>query len=98
MPHHEFPFMQPEGSEADMFIQWKGTNVCLDFHCPCGTSGHYDGGFAYFIHCPTCDTVFEMGTQVIAKRRPDLGPDGPSVQTFELDIDWGAPAPVVPER
>lgn len=64
----EFPFCSPDGTEADMFIQWKGTDVCLDFRCPCGTHSHFDGYFAYFVTCPTCDQTYQMGTQVIAKR------------------------------
>jgi hypothetical protein len=63
-----WPFTTPEGSEARMFIQWKGTDVCLDFYCPCGAHSHLDDSFAYFVECPHCGAVFEMGTQVIAKR------------------------------
>lgn len=38
-----------------VYIQWKGTEVCLDFHCVCGPGkiGHFDGGFAYAVKCPT---------------------------------------------
>ena len=64
----EFPFSTPEGSDARMFIQWKGTEVCLDFTCACGQSGHLDGGFAYYVQCPSCEATYQMGTQVIAKR------------------------------
>jgi transcription elongation factor Elf1 len=64
----EHPFARPEGSDADMFIQWKGTEVCLDFNCPCGHEGHVDAGFAYFVECGGCGAVYQMGTQVIAKR------------------------------
>lgn len=63
-----WPFTTPEGSEARMFIQWKGTDVCLDFYCPCGAHCHLDSDFAYFVQCPHCESVFEMGTQVIARR------------------------------
>lgn len=63
----EHPFTKPEGSDADMFIQWKGTDVCLDFTCACGATGHLDTDFAYYVKCPTCGAVYEMGTQVIAK-------------------------------
>ena len=68
MPGKEFPYSQPIESQADMHIQWKGTNVCLDFYCPCGHYGHLDGYFAYFIQCKSCGSIYEMGTQVIAKR------------------------------
>lgn len=67
MDHDGHPFARPVGSDASMFIQWKGTDVCLDFHCRCGSDTHLDGDFAYYVQCPACDTVYEMGTQVIAK-------------------------------
>ena len=78
----EFPFARPEGSDApDMFIQWKGTDVCLDFECQCGANGHFDGMFAYYLRCPECGAIYRMGTQVIAKRMDDsFNPDGESVQ------------------
>lgn len=75
-----FPFTTPNGSDARMFIQWKGTDVCLDFYCPCGAHCHFDGDFAYELRCPHCLSVFEMGTQVIARRvegtrAKDMEPD-----------------------
>ncbi|KQP81594.1 hypothetical protein [Aeromicrobium sp. Leaf291] len=63
-----FPFTRPAGSDADMFIQWKGTQVCLDFRCPCGADGHLDATFAYFVLCPVCGQEYELGTQVIARK------------------------------
>lgn len=86
-----FPFTRPVGSEARMFIQWKGTNVCLDFWCACGEAGHYDGDFAYHLKCPTCGQVYEMGTQVIA-RKVD-GDDHPSTQVLDVDV-YDEPSPV----
>lgn len=69
----EFPFIKPKGSDAEMFIQWKGTDVCMDFHCPCqpeelAYAAHFDGYFAYYLRCPKCNTVYELGTQVIVKK------------------------------
>lgn len=69
--NEEFPFTTPNGSEARMFIQWKGTDVCLDFYCPCGHDGHVDGNFAYAVQCSECEAIYELGTQVIAKRDDD---------------------------
>ena len=63
----EFPYSRPEGSDASMFLQWKGTDVCLDFDCRCGASGHLDGYFAYAVRCTSCGTIYQLGTQVIAK-------------------------------
>ena len=51
-------------TDAETFIQWKGTDVCMDFHCPCGAHAHYDGDFAYSVRCPNCDRTFDLGTQV----------------------------------
>ncbi len=42
------------------FIQWKGTDVCMDFWCKCGAQGHFDGDFAYTVKCGKCGTVYEM--------------------------------------
>lgn len=44
---------QPHG-----WIQWKGTNVCMDIHCKCGGLHHIDADFAYFVQCPSCDTIY----------------------------------------
>lgn len=40
------------------WIQWKGTDVCMDFHCACGESSHIDATFAYFVKCPKCGKVY----------------------------------------
>ena len=71
------------GTDATMFIQWKGTEVCLDFYCPCGHRGHLDAGFAYFVRCPACETVFEMGTQVLAIRSTENHDGDLAVQTLD---------------
>lgn len=46
--------------EPSAYIQWKGTDVCMDFHCKCGAFCHYDGDFAYIVKCPHCGTLWEM--------------------------------------
>lgn len=40
------------------WVQWKGTNVCMDIHCKCGKMSHVDAEFAYFVKCPYCKTVY----------------------------------------
>lgn len=46
-------------------IQWKGTDLCMDFICPdCGTNSHHDGFFLYTIECPTCGSKWKMPTDV----------------------------------
>lgn len=46
------------------WIQWKGTDVCADIHCQCGSNLHFDGTFMYFIKCPDCGQHWEVGTHV----------------------------------
>ena len=42
------------------FIQWKGTDVCMDFYCECGERCHVDDFFAYTVECPECKVIWEM--------------------------------------
>ena len=62
---------RPEGTSS--FLQWKGTDVCLDFDCECGWSTHYDGFFAYTVECPNCETVWEAPDYISYRKsqRPD---------------------------
>ena len=47
-----------ERTESQGFIQWKNTDVCMDFHCECGCANHYDGTFAYVVKCAGCESLF----------------------------------------
>jgi hypothetical protein len=40
------------------FIQWKGTDVCMDVYCKCGYHSHIDQDFCYRLECPKCHTVY----------------------------------------
>lgn len=40
------------------WIQWKGTDVCMDVHCICGQSSHVDADFLYHVKCPYCGRVY----------------------------------------
>lgn len=42
------------------WIQWKGTDVCIDLHCKCGEHFHYDGDFLYSVKCPKCKTCYAL--------------------------------------
>jgi hypothetical protein len=53
----------PEG-EAHGWIQWKGTNVCIDLHCKCGAHMHFDGDFLYHFSCPHCGRKYALGQNV----------------------------------
>jgi hypothetical protein len=46
------------------WIQWKGTEVCMDIQCKCGASGHIDADFAYFVRCVKCGAVYKVDGHV----------------------------------
>lgn len=51
-PDREIPF-------PHAFIQWKGTQACMDVRCACGASLHADKDFLYALGCPHCHRVYE---------------------------------------
>jgi hypothetical protein len=52
-------------TSKEAFIQWKGTDVCMDLHCPkCGYHNHYDGFFGYAVECCKCKAVWKMNCYV----------------------------------
>lgn len=57
-----------EHAETNAFIQWKGTDVCMDFRCECGEGGHFDGFFAYVVKCPGCGVLWEMPMNLFPRR------------------------------
>jgi hypothetical protein len=67
---------EPAVYQHDVFIQWKGTDICCDLHCDCGQSSHFDGGFAYVLKCPHCEKLWEMPHTVIptSLARTDIEP------------------------
>lgn len=46
------------------FIQWKGTSACMDINCSCGKQTHIDESFAYYVQCPYCKAVYELGSTI----------------------------------
>lgn len=59
------------GKQPYAFIQWKGTDVCMDFQCDCGENCHFDGDFAYTVQCPRCLTVWEMPSFIFPRKACD---------------------------
>ena len=53
------------------FIQWKGTDLCMDFYCECGAHCHFDGSFAYTVQCPHCQQIYEMPAFVFPRKAGD---------------------------
>lgn len=46
------------------WIQWKGTDVCMDLHCKCGGQFHIDCMFVYGWRCPKCKTIYMCNAHV----------------------------------
>ena len=69
-----FDLTRNRDGETSVFIQWKGTDVCLDFTCECGTEGHFDGYFAYVLECSGCGKLWEM--PMLLYPRPSQRNDG----------------------
>jgi hypothetical protein len=63
--------LNAEFEETRAFIQWKGTDVCLDFHCKCGAYAHFDGFFAYAFRCSKCNMVWEMPNNLFPRAVTD---------------------------
>lgn len=50
--------------EPHGWIQWKGTDVCLDLTCECGQLTHLDSDFAYFVKCGLCGRVYALNGHI----------------------------------
>ncbi len=46
------------------WIQWKGTDVCIDLHCACGELLHADSEFLYGFKCLSCKRSYALGAHV----------------------------------
>ncbi len=53
------------------FIQWKGTDVCMDFECVCGGRCHFDGFGLYTVRCDHCGAAWEMPCYVTPRLAND---------------------------
>jgi hypothetical protein len=84
--------MTAYGEPGSTFIQWKGTDVCMDLICPCGASHHFDMGFLYAYRCPACGKTYELGTEVTVTEVTDwrgalVVPDPTFADTANCE-DW----------
>jgi len=59
---------EKDETEPSVFIQWKGTDVCMDFYCDCGAQGHFDGDFAYAVKCQHCGQAWEMPCKMFPRK------------------------------
>lgn len=88
-------------AQPSAYIQWKGTDICMDFHCECGAFCHFDGDFAYTVKCPHCQMVWEMPTTVyprkVCKETDEYWAINPKPLEPDEDFinDGGNPVPVI---
>lgn len=76
-----------ETADPHAFVQWKGTNVCMDFHCNCGAFCHFDGYFAYAVRCPHCKTIWEMPSNLFPRKADDKTYAGHIEMAKDLEPD-----------
>ena len=78
----------------DAFIQWKGTDACIDVYCTCGEQFHFDGYFAYELTCGACGQTYELpNTLRVHPVEPSRGlhlvfDDREVIQPGEFDVPW----------
>lgn len=59
------------GHKPSNFIQWKGTDVCMDVLCLCGGTYHVDQqDFLYVLFCNACGRFWKLGTEVTMTEIP----------------------------
>lgn len=63
--------------ERTNFIQWKGTDVCMDFYCPnCSNHSHVDGCFCFHVRCPECKSIYKLADEIQltkVEQEPEFG-------------------------
>jgi hypothetical protein len=79
-----------------VFIQWKGTDVCLDMYCGCGRNLHFDGFFAYELTCGHCGQTYELPDMLeVRPVEPSRGLtlvfDGPVIGEGVFTVTWPRP-------
>ena len=75
MTPNTFPSLMVKHNPPYGWIQWKGTDVCMDIHCECGKLTHIDADFLYHVKCSACGRVYECDGH-IALHKLDSEPDG----------------------
>ena len=57
-------FKPDEDNKPYGWIQWKGTNVCMDVYCKCGEHLHVDADFCYAVKCVKCKQIYELSCYI----------------------------------
>jgi hypothetical protein len=57
--YHQYKLdVEPEGPHG--WLQWKGTDACVDLYCSCGVHGHLDVDFMYHVRCKACGKLWHV--------------------------------------
>lgn len=79
------------------FLQWKGTNACLDFWCACGVQFHFDGYFGIQLTCGACGQAWELPHMLTPEAvEPDRQvklcyDDRDVIRDGEFEVAWPRP-------
>ena len=74
--HEAFEVGEQYKGQPHGWVQWKGTDVCMDVRCECGKHTHVDAMFAYNVECPYCGAVYACNGHIEfikLTKRPDDG-------------------------
>lgn len=82
---------QVRNSEADVFVHWKGTDLCMDFQCVCSDPEdayefHFDGYGTNRFRCPRCGKEWALWVMAMpyVQNLDEFGKE-PSAKTLERD-------------
>lgn len=76
-----------DDERTDIFLQWKGTDVCFTLNCECGESSHFDGFFANAVECPGCHAVYLLPSTVYPLNRAKASPGTFEHRAVVPDLD-----------
>ena len=85
------------GDRPGVFLQWKGTDACLDFYCTCGEQFHFDGFFGIQLTCGACGQTWELPHMLVPEAvEPDrqlkiVFEDKDVIREGEFGIPWPRP-------
>lgn len=75
-------------TKPELFVQWKGTEVCGDFFCRCGAKSHIHADFCYTIRCGRCGQVWEVPTVLALTPVDEDEPNVVAEPDDPRDTDW----------
>ncbi len=56
------------------YVQWQGSDLCLDFNCPCGNWGHLDVGFLFALRCASCGRSWRIAPALLVSELKEGDP------------------------